>query len=145
MKRTISIAALLVALLLLGGCSEKEPDRSEEVKEHITSVMPEDYAQSSLYKVEVTRDGDVYTADVILDMCSDGSDFSDFTDEDYVLLGEMEANYLLTECLAGAPVDTAYVLHLQYSSDIEVVVEKPAGSSSGTLTYKGETSPITFE
>lgn len=145
MKRTIGIVMLLMGLLLLGGCAEKEADRSAEVKEHIASALPESYTQSPLYKAEVTRDGDVYIADVVLDVGADGSDVSEFTDEDFPLFGELEANYLLTECLPGSPVDTTYVLHLQFGDDIEVVVEKPAGSTSGTLTYKGEDTPITFE
>lgn len=144
MKKTTGIAMLLTGLFLLGGCSGGGEDKSTEVKDYINGALPERYTQSQMYQTEIKQDGDVYTADVVLDMAADGSDFTGYTDEDYTVLGELEANYLLTACLAESPADTTYVLHLQFGEDAEVVVEKPAGQETGTLTYQGESSPVTF-
>lgn len=138
------MAMLLTGLFLLGGCSGGGEDKSTEVKDYINGALPEPYTKSQMYQAEVTQDGDLYTADVILDMAADGSDFTGYTDEDYTILGELEANYLLTSCLTGSPADTTYILHLRFGEDTEVVVERPAGQETGTLTYQGDSSPVTF-
>lgn len=144
MKKTTLLAILMAVLMLFAGCGSQAPDQTKELKAFIDGALPAEYPQSPLYHVNISANGDVYTAEVLLDLSQDPTSIADFTDEDYMLLAEMESDYLLTEHLIQPPVDTTFRLVFHYTDDAEVIVEKAFGENQGTLTYNGHSSEIEF-
>ena len=95
--------------------SKKAPESPEEtLRQYIDANLPKNYVTSPKYAVEITSGGKEYNVKLTLDMTADGSDYSDFSLEDYLNLSELEGGYLLENCLNSPPVPAQFSLNLLF-------------------------------
>jgi hypothetical protein len=110
-----------------------------ELRRYIDESLHKNYVNSLQYAVVITEREDDYSARITLDMLADGTDYSNFRTEDYLWLSELESGYILDNT---PPVPTSFTVELRFGEENTVVVEKPAGKQSGTLTYHGQKTSI---
>lgn len=144
MKKTGLTILMIMAVCLAVGCGNQAKEQTDELKAYIEEGLPQDYLASDMYAIEIAEGQNEYTARLTLDMRADGSEYLDYTDEDYRMLSEMEAAYLLISCIAEPPVPTSFTLDMVFGEGVTITVEKLVGSDSGTLTYNGEKTEITL-
>jgi len=118
-------------------------DAVRAVREYIDRNLPKGYTGSPLYALEVREDGGVCTAEVILDMSGDGSDYTGLGEDDLMILAELEAGYLLGGPLKEPPAPTDFLLRMRFEE--EILVERRWGRDWGTLTYGAAKMNIDFD
>jgi len=84
------------------------------LRRYIDEKLPKGYVSSPKYAVDIRGEGDKYAARLTLDMTADGSDYSEFSVEDYLNLSELEGSYILEECLNAPPVPAEFTLNLLF-------------------------------
>ena len=133
----------LAALLLAGGAAGPK-DHTGEVREYLQQNLPESYTASSLFALEVREEDGVCSARITLDMAADGSDYTSFGEDDFMMLAELEAGYLLENALTEPPVPTDFLLEMRVGEE-PILVERRWEASWGTLTYGDARMDISFE
>ena len=77
-------------------------------------------------------------------MAADGSDYTSFGEDDFMMLAELEAGYLLENALKEPPVPTDFLLEMRFGEE-PILVERRWEASWGTLTYGDARMDISFE
>lgn len=144
MKKTGLMILMVMALCLAAGCGNQTKEQTEALKAYVEEGLPQAYLASDMYAIEIAEGENEYTVKLTLDMCADGSEYLDYTDEDYLMISEMEAAYLLISCIGEPPVPASFTLDMVFGEGVEATVEKPVGSGNGTLTFNGEKTEITL-
>lgn len=83
------------------------------LRDYIQTHLPESYTRSKKFRLDI-QPGDPMEVRVALDMGADGSDYKDFSQEDFENLAELEASYLLTEKLPSPPVPADFTLDMMF-------------------------------
>ena len=118
---------------------------ADRLRSWLDANLPANYVKSKQYVVSIQEAGGAYNAKITLDMLADGSDYSDFGDQNYRELAELESNYLLTGCMANPPAAVNFTLELVFGGGRVITVEKRAGQDIGFLTANGQREQIAFE
>ncbi|MDE6455230.1 MAG: hypothetical protein K2L38_04825, partial [Dysosmobacter sp.] len=120
---------------LFGG---RDSAPASPLRSYIDGSLPKNYTRSRKYAVDILESERRAAATVTLDMLADGSDFGGFDEGDYLNLAEIEASYLLTDCIAEPPVPTDFTLKLVFGGGRIATVTKKAGEACGTLACGGQ-------
>lgn len=123
---------------------EKTAAPAQLVREYIRGRLPKSYTASPLFALSVREEGGVCTARITLDMYADGSDYARFGEDDYMMLAELEAGFLLDDRLRNPPAPVSFFLRMCFDGE-EIRVERRWGETVGTLTYGGAKMEIDFE
>lgn len=112
---------------LFGGGAKKAKEagdgQAQALKQFFQEKLPAGYTSSPKYAVTVTRGGQGYAAAITLDMCSDGSGYDGFGEEDYANLSELESDYVF-DMLAGPPVSVQVTFLMDFGGKNRIAVEK---------------------
>jgi hypothetical protein len=130
----------LLTRIFSGGTAE---DRSAQLRSYIDEKLPHYYVVSPKYERTITRRGRTYSARLVLDMEANGAD-TGLRARNISELSELEAYYLFSSCIDAPPVPTNFTLVMDFGAQNVSTVERGAGKSSGTLTYQGNRTTITF-
>lgn len=143
MRRWTALLLGLGLALAAAGCGRQE-DPAPGIRDYIGENLPESYTASPLYALDVREEQGVCTASITLDMLADGSDYTGFGEDDYMMLAELEAGYLLENALKDPPAPTDFVLVMRFGEE-EIRVERRWGKDWGTLSYGEAKMDISFE
>ena len=112
---------------LFGGGAKKAAEVSDEqaqaLKQFFKEKLPAGYTSSPKYAVAVTRRGQGVAAAVTLDMCSDGSGYDGFGEEDFANLSELESDYVF-EKLTEPPVSVQVTFLMDFGGKNRITVKK---------------------
>lgn len=109
-------------------------DPAGAVRAYIEKNLPANYTASGLFALEIREGEGGWAAEVVLDMLADGSNYAAFGEDDYMMLAELEANYLLGAVLKDPPAPVDFLLRMRFEEE-EIRVERKWNSALGTLTY----------
>ncbi len=84
------------------------------LRRYIDENLPKSYVSSPKYAVDIQKQGDKYFVRLALDMTADGSDYSDFSVQDYLNISELEGGYVVENCLNAPPVPAEFSLDLLF-------------------------------
>lgn len=84
------------------------------LRRYIDENLPKNYVSSPKYAVDIQQQGGKLLARITLDMTADGSDYSDFSVDDYLNISELEGGYVLENCLNAPPVPAEFSLDLLF-------------------------------
>ena len=103
---------------LFGGGARKVEEvndaNAQALKQFFKEKLPANYVNSPKYAISVTPGAPDYQARITLDMGSDGSDYTGFSQEDFANLAELESSYVFDEFIKDPPVTVTVIFDMDF-------------------------------
>lgn len=110
---------------LFGGSSGGKPEaQAAALRRYFDEKLPKNYTASPQYDVSITPAPDLPAARITLDMCSDGSDYAGFGEEDYANISELESSYVFETFLTDPPCPVSVTFDMVFDHGRRIAVNR---------------------